>query len=470
MKSHTISPNPPRRAFVKITVLVAVLLCASVVIGSLWVRSSGAGNQGIGSNAIVFPVFQGEFISSVNEVGDIESSSNVEIRCRVKSRGRTGVAILELIPEGTKVAKGDFLCQLDDSLLKEELTERKIQVARDKSEVIKATSLLDAARFKLKEYEEGSFSQDRAALIAAINVAKEREKRAGETARHSALLNGRGYLTLPQLQADVFAFETSKEQLVLAEKDLLVYEKFTKARIEAEFKSAIEQQLAQLEASNFELELSRQREVEYEKQVASCRIVAPQDGTLVYANDSEKRDSVVIEEGALTRDGQPIFYLPDPTKMQVNAKVNDSKINKVKQGQRVEIRVDTAPEIPVAGMVRRVSSFPLPRRYYQAPIEYEVFVDITEENSVIRGGLRGKVEIYVERLENVIQAPVSSLVFNGGKYYVLIKIDSGIETRLVEIGSNNEKFVVITKGLKVGENVLVDADSYRDLVEFPAAS
>ena len=49
--------------------------------------------------------------------------------------------------------------------------------------------------------------------------------------------------------------------------------------------------------------------------------------------------------------------------MQVNAKVNDSKINKVKKGQRVEVRVDTSPETPIAGVVRRVSSFPLPRRY-----------------------------------------------------------------------------------------------------------
>ncbi len=458
-----------RNAFVKITLLIAILLCASVIVGSLWVQNSGAGSQAIGSDAITFPVFKGEFISSVNEVGDIESSSNVEIRCRVKSRGRTGVAILELIPEGTKVEKGDFLCQLDDSLLREELTERKIQVARDKSEVIKATSLLDAAQFKLKEYKEGSFAQERATLVAAINVAKEREKRAGETARHSALLNGRGYLTLPQLQADNFAFDTAQEQLKLAIKDLTVYEKFTKGRIEAELKSAIEQQEAQLEASRYELELSKQRQSDYEKQVASCRLVAPQAGTLVYANDSEKRDSIVIEEGALIRDGQPIFFLPDPTKMQVNAKVNDSKINKVKQGQRVEIRVDTAPDTPVAGKVRRVSSFPLPRRYYQAPIEYEVFVDITEDSPVIRGGLRGKVEIFVERFENVIQAPVSSLVFNGGRYFVLVKTEAGIEPRLVEISSNNEKYVVITSGLNVGEDVLVDADNYRDLVDFPAA-
>ena len=78
------------------------------------VRNYGDNQANIGADAITFTAFKGKFISSVNEVGDIESSSNIEIRCRVKSRGREGVAILDLVSEGTKVEKGDFLCQLDD--------------------------------------------------------------------------------------------------------------------------------------------------------------------------------------------------------------------------------------------------------------------------------------------------------------------------------------------------------------------
>jgi multidrug efflux pump subunit AcrA (membrane-fusion protein) len=331
---------------------------------------------------------------------------------------------------------------------------------------------LDAAKRKLKEYEEGTYNQELAKLKAAINVAQEREKRAIEVYGYSATLSRKGYITNTQLKADEFAAKTAKEELNLAEEELRVYKEYTKDRMVAELSSDIEQQAARLEASEFTLELSQQREAEYARQVASCRIVAPQAGTLVYANDSDRRDSsIVIEEGATIRDGQEIFYLPDPSKMQVNAKVNDSKINKVKKDQRVEIRVDTAPETPIAGVVRRVSSFPLPRRYYQAPIEYEVFVDITEQSPLIRGGLRGKVEIFVERQEEVVQAPVSSLLVGGPEYYfVIVKTETGIEPRHVEIGSNNDKFVVIKSGLEPGDVVLVDADNYRDAVEIPTAS
>ena len=471
---HATSPTTmkSRSGIIKLTLLVAVLLCATVVVGSLFYRGTADGNAVLGNDAITFDVFQGEFISSVNEVGDIESSNNVEIRCQVKSRGRTGITILELIPEGTKVNKGDFLCQLDDSLLREELTERKISVAKDKAEVIQATSMLDAAKRKLEEFREGTYAQEIAKLDAAINIAEERKARSIEVLAHSSILSRKGYITTTQLAADKFAAKSAEEELKIAEAELRVYREFTRDRILAELTSDIEQQGAQLDASQFTLDLSRQRESEYIRQVASCRIVAPQAGTLVYANDSDRRDSsIVIEEGAMIRDGQEIFYLPDPDKMQVNAKVNDSKINKVKEGQRVEVRVDTAPETPINGVVRRVSSFPLPRRYYQAPIEYEVFVEITEQSPLIRGGLRGKVEIFVERQENAIQAPVSSLLVGGpDSYFVIVKTDSGIASRHVEIGSNNDKFVVIKSGLKPGDVVLVDADNYRDAVEIPSAS
>ncbi len=454
--------------FVKLTVLIAVLLCVSVLLANWWMADSES--EQVGDNAITFTSFQGEFISSVNEVGDIESSSNVEIRCRVKSRGRTGTTILKLVPEGTKVEKGDFLCQLDDSLLREELTERRIQVARDKASVIQAEAQLDAAQRKLDEYENGNYAKELAELEAAISLAKERLKRAEQARQFSYELNMKGYTTATQLQADEFAAKTAQTDLDLALQNKEVYVQFTRERMLAELRSDIEQQQSELEASRYTLELSQQREIEYTLQVENCRLVAPQAGTVVYANENDRRDSaIVIEEGAEIRDGQPIFYLPDPTQMQVNAKVNDSKINKVEVGQKVHVRVDTDPETPIEGVVRRVSSFPLPRRYYQAPIEYEVFIDIVEDSPLIRGGLRGKVEIFVERQANVVQVPVSSLVLQQDEYFVLVKTDTGVEPRRVEVGSNNERFVIIKSGIEPGVDVLVDADNFRDQFDFTAS-
>ena len=147
--------------------------------------------------------------------------------------------------------------------------------------------------------------------------------------------------------------------------------------------------------------------------------------------------------------------------MQVTTKVNDSKINAVTDGQAATVRLDTAPEVPIKGIVRKVANFPLPRRWSQAPIEYEIYVDIVEKNPMVRSGLRAKVEVFIEQLDDVIQVPVSCLVERNGQFNVVIKDGDQPLLRAVEIGPNNESMVIIKSGLDEGEMVLVDPDRFR---------
>lgn len=465
-------PMHIKRGVVKTTLVVAVVLCASVILGKLYLGN--AEKESLEAmNALTHEVAVAEFVSSVNESGEIESSSNIEIRCEVKGRGRAGTPILELVPEGTIVNKGDFLCQFDDSILQEEVTERKIDVAKDEASLIQAKSDLETAKRTLDEFKNGTFEQDRAELEAQVALAEESSRRAREYREYSEGLNRKGYITKTQLEADTFAAEKAELDLKLSRQKLRVFEQFTQDRMISELEAEIRKQEANVKATEFTLELSIAKQTEIEQQIEACRVVAPADGMVVYANESNRRgdSNIVIEEGVMVRDGQAIFRLPDPTRMQVRTMVNDSKINKVKDGMPALVRVDTDPEKPIRGRVRKVSDFPQPRRWFQAPIEYEVFVDITEDSPLVRSGLRGKVEIFFEQVDNALQAPVSSLVRRDDQFYVLVKsAKTNIEPRLVEIGSNNEKFVIIKSGLKPGEQVLVDADNYIDAVEFPTAS
>jgi multidrug efflux pump subunit AcrA (membrane-fusion protein) len=153
--------------------------------------------------------------------------------------------------------------------------------------------------------------------------------------------------------------------------------------------------------------------------------------------------------------------------MQVRAAVNDSKINLVSEGQPVTIRLDSQPEIPIQGEVTRVAPYPLPRRWFQAPIEYEVVVTIMEQSELVRSGLRAKVEILVGEIPDAIQAPVAAVLENESANFVLVKTVKGLEARPVKIGSNNSSHVVILEGLASGEEVLIDPENYREQVVFP---
>jgi hypothetical protein len=169
---------------------------------------------------------------------------------------------------------------------------------------------------------------------------------------------------------------------------------------------------------------------------------------------------LVIEEGVLVRDGQAIIRMPDPSHLQVTANVSESKVSLIQAGQPAVIRLDTDRDVSVAGQVRQVSTFPLPRRWFQAPVEYQVFIDITESHPAVRPGLRAKAEVIIERLDDAVQSPVSALVREEDKFYVLVAHPDSIEVRSVTVGPANVKNIVIRSGLQPGEKVVLDPESY----------
>lgn len=447
------------RGFIKTTVaLVAIVLLA--VCGFVffdWGRSE----EQVSENDLTFVAVSKNFVSSIVESGDVASSSNVDIRCKVRERG--GTAILKIVEEGTRVEEGDFLCQLEDSNFRDEVVERKIRVATDRASVIQSQSNLDAAQRALAEFENGQFAQELATYEAEYFIGKENLDRAKEYRKFSENLARKGYITKAQYSADQFAVKRAEKELLLAKSKLEVFRDFSRDKLQAELKAKIAQEEANLEASEFTLELSKQRLKYYEDQVAACYITAPSSGQVVYANEIDGRgeSGIVIEEGVTLREGQTIIKLPNPERMQVATKVNDSKINSVRAGQTALIRLDTAPEVPIKGIVRKVANFPLPRRWSQAPIEYEIFVDVAEKNPMVRSGLRAKVEVFIEQIDDAIQVPVSCLVERNGGFNVVVKNNNQPEMRPVEIGPNNESMVIIKSGLAEGEQVLVDPDRFR---------
>jgi multidrug efflux pump subunit AcrA (membrane-fusion protein) len=453
-------PRRQRRGFVKSIFLAGVLAVGAVALGAAWLggdRADATARKG----ELTFAVIRGEFVSSINEPGDVLSSSSVEVRCRVRERG--GTPILDIVDEGTFVKKGDFLVQLDDSSYRDELIEQKIEVATNRAAVIQAESDLNTARRSLEEFDNGQFSQEVATLEAEYAFAEENLRRAVEYERYSQNLARKGYITRAQLEADRFAVIKAEAEVELARAKLNVLKNYSQERMRAELLAEIEKQTANLEASQYTLELSEQRLDYFEEQVASCHIVAPTDGQVVYANDLEGRgdSAIVIEEGVNVLEGQAMIRLPDPENMQVVARVNDSKVNMVRNGQPAVIRLDTAPDIEIQGTVRKVADFPLPRRWEQAPIEYEVFIDITEKNDLVRTGLRAKAEIFVERIPDAVQVPVSAIIQRGDQYYVVVAAGLEHELREVELGPNNESLAVILSGLEPGQRVLVDPDEFR---------
>lgn len=402
----------------------------------------------------------GPFHHVVLERGEIESSSNVEVRCEVRGRtSSSGTNILEIVPEGTWVEKGDFLVSLDDSVLQTQLIQQQIVCSNSESAVIEAEAKRDAAKLALSEYAEGTFKEQVVQQESAIFVAQENFRRAEEYLVYSKRLAQRGYIPEAQLEADEFAVEKARKELRLAETKLNVMIEYTQEKMLTQLKADIKTAEARLQSRQKTWELDKLQLSEIQEQINKCRIVAPAAGQVVYANrQSRSSTTILIEEGMPVRERQVIINLPDPKKMRVIARIHESRISHIRPGLKAELLLDAMPEEVLIGKVTEVSEYPLPAVsvYMDHVKEYEVEIEIQSPPKDLRPGMTAEVKVLVQKIDEAMQIPIESVIERDGRFFCGLASDEGIITREINVGDANETDVIVLDGLQRNDNVILN--------------
>ncbi|HEY1600030.1 MAG TPA: HlyD family efflux transporter periplasmic adaptor subunit [Pirellulales bacterium] len=465
-----------RRGF-SLTGLAAVLgFLGAILAGGFWFLKPMLFSEQQDTTYMVDRVTSGVFTHDVVERGEIESSSNVEVRSQVQSRtsgAGGGTAIIEIVPEGTMVQEGEFIVKLDDSALRDELTQQQSVVNASDSLVIQSVANLETAKITKEEYEQGTFKQDEETLQSAAFVAEENLRRAQEYARHSERLAARGYVTQVQLEADKFAVKKAEADLALANTKLMVLRSFTKRKMVEQFEANIKIAEAKLKADEKTNTIDKAKLEFVQSQIDKCIINAPAVGQVVYANESGGRggNDIVIQEGTVVRERQVIVRLPDPTKMQVKARINESRIDYVRAGLPVVIHLDALPGAELSGTVKRVSDYPLPTGWFGSNVkEYATFVEIHNPPDAMRPGMTAEVAIRTEQMENALQLPAQAVFERGGKHWCIVPEGSKLLAKEVKIGATNDKFVVLREGLAKDAMVLSNPRKYLKEVDLPATT
>ena len=119
------------RRFLLILISLAVVV-AIVVFGLLRQRADSSDNSNPGTG--LFTVKRGDLTISVTESGDIKAIKSEDIKSKVEGRA----TIVNIVPEGTTITaedvnNGKVLVELDASTLKEQLAQRKIELAGAKA-------------------------------------------------------------------------------------------------------------------------------------------------------------------------------------------------------------------------------------------------------------------------------------------------------------------------------------------------
>ena len=438
---------------------------ASALSAFLWLN-----NEEQGESLQIKPIYEeakvAEFRLEIVEPGEVESAENVEIKSQVKSRGSGGVSILEIVPEGTLVKKGDFLVRLDDAGLQKELLRQRISVHQANATLVKAQADVEAAKLALQEYLSGTFRQNEEQLESAEFVAKENFRRAEEYLAYSKKLAAKGYVSEAQLEADQFAVEKALKELDLAQTKLEVLRTHTQKAKVNDLNASILTTAARLESArnSYELELTQEREIE--DQIVNCTILSPAEGEVTYANQNNK--GVIIGEGEDVRENQTIIRLPDASRLLVQAKINESRVEQVKAGMVCRITIDAIRDVELEGSVQSVSDYPWPAfdRYRAHIKEYGTKIIINDPPKGLRTGMTAKVTILSELIEEALQIPLPAVFRKKGKAYCLIAgEDQELELREIDLGPNNMSHAVVVAGLEEGESVVINPDPFRENFE-----
>lgn len=456
-------------------IFVGLLVC--VVLAGLtgWLGYSiwyGGEKSITPEDLIVEKVTRGPFDQVVLEQGEIESSANTEIVCEVEMRGSSGTPIVWAIDEGEGVEKGDKLVELDSSQLEIELKEDRLEVAAAESNVITAEAALEQAKIAKQEYIEGMYETEKITLESQLAVAEQDMRKAQLKLESSLRLASKGLIKDLQVQADRFALVNAQNQKASIEQQLEVLKNLTLQKFLVQYDSDIEAAQATLEAMRSELYEEQQEMEDRQRQIEKCVMYAPTDGVVVHANEYSRRGGnaeFVVEPGALVREQQPIIRLPNPEKMQVKCKVNESQVTLIEVGMPARIQIDALPGLKLRGRVTKVNRYAEPGGWMSSAVkEYATLVKIVDPPDSIRTGMTAATQIFVQRLPDALQVPLQAVYEHGGEMYSLVQTGpESFETRGVTIGSTNEAMAHIEAGLVEGEKVVLNCRQHLQLMDLP---
>lgn len=427
----------------------------------------GGKDGGATGGVLTTPVKKADLLITVTEDGNVESGNNVELKCKVPGP----ITILEIVPDGSHVQKGDLLVRLDSSSIEDSILTQEIAVAKAEAAKISAEKDFSAAKIGVEEYQQGTLRREMRQAEADIVVAKQDMATAENQLRYSQKMHRKGYVTQLDVQSKEFALEQAKLNLEVAELTKDVLEKFTSAKTLEELISKRDsaEALMNSEIAAFTKESNQLKRLQ--DQLRDCTITAPQDGMVVYANDRTNpfQQGPKIDLGAQVNQFQAVVRLPDLRNMQVKALVHETKVDQLRPGMRTRIKIQ---DRQFQGEITSISNQPETANWFQGNVkEYATLIKIDGEPEELKPGMTAQLEILVTQKKGVLQVPVQCVVERGKGFYAYVKTDQGIEVRNLVLGGTNDTVIEAVDGLKEGEQVLLnpraDVPSSTDQVVEP---
>ena len=347
--------------------------------------------------------------------------------------------------------------------------------------IARRASYIDFSKYAdLEVLGDGEAKQKIRKFHDDLQVAQKEMGQAQATLEGTRRLYEKQFVTKTDLQRDEIAFENARLKVQTAETGRNLFQRYeflkTSEETLSKYSEAVREldrarkaaiaKLAQadakLKSATAQYNVQQQQRKEIQEQMDKCLIKATKPGLVVYGRAGD--DMVYyggeerIREGATVRERQTILTIPDMSSMSVRVRIHETYIKKVKKGQKARLIVDAFPDKVLDGEVTKVGVLPDSQNRWMNPDlkVYLTTIAVNSTNDWLKPGMTAKVEIFIEQLTNVVYVPIQSVVLEDGRYVCYAgRNSSKAARREVEVGSFNEEFIEVKKGIADGESVLL---------------
>jgi len=231
-------------------------------------------------------------------------------------------------------------------------------------------------------------------------------------------------------------------------------------RIYAQTRSKLAQAKSRLSSSEARYLLNKEQLERIEKQIEVCTMRATEPGLVIYASNSGRRFSSTrtnIEVGEDIRERELIMTITNANEMDVDVKVHETNVDKIRIAQMVNIVIDAQPDKVFNGEVLKIAPLPDPQSFFGNPDLKVYTTDVSLEGAgeSIKPGMSARVEILIAQLTDVLSIPIQCVANRSGRKVCYLVTANGPKEQVIQTGAFNDRFVQVLEGLQEGQQVLL---------------
>lgn len=363
-----------------------IITALCIVAAALFLSSRlNGGKKDMGLPVTVMSLEKQNIQEKLSLSGPVSGTDSVDVVSNIHAE------ITEMhVKEGDQVVKDQILAVLDSTDL-----EREVQIAQN---------AYDLAVNNKKE-------KDKEAALGYEKAVQDYQK-AGIDHHRSSLLFANGDISQMELETSANALNDAKRQM----------ESYTVVN-----GRGVADKSYELQIQNAAFELEKKRE-----ELDNTQIKSSIDGTVVRVNSKVGQFADKVE------DDKPIFSIENLEQLELEIKVSEFSIGKVKVGQEAVITADILDGETITGEVIKISPTGEEKGGGSTERVIPTTIRVDGDNTKLIAGITARAELLIKEAENVFVVPSSALIEEGDVTYIAIVQDMKVKRIPVKLGVESD--------------------------------